>query len=270
MDTRTPLPFEVAAGSVVGREHARAGRNNQDAWCVRGSEHGVALVVADGCGSQACSELGAQLGVRGVAQAALTRLAEDGRVDEAGFLPGLREDVLCLLSELRGELGRDTLGDFLFTVVGAVVTPSHTLVFSAGDGVWSLNGDVHTLGPFPNNAPPYLAYALIRGDDTSFVTRALVPTADVHALLLGTDGVADLAKLGAASLPSSEETVGPLSRFWTEDRYFENPDALRRRLAMLNRESVRADFDARRLVRTPGLLPDDTTMVVLRRRVGRA
>ncbi|MCK8502143.1 protein phosphatase 2C domain-containing protein [Myxococcus fulvus] len=265
------LPFEVAAGSVLGREHARAGRNNQDAWCVRTSEHGLVAVVADGCGSQPCSELGAQLGVRRVAQAALTRLAEDERVDEAGFLPGLREDVLCLLSELRGELGRDTLGDFLFTVVGAVMTPSHTLVFSAGDGVWALNGEVHALGPFPNNAPPYLAYALSRGEeDTPLVRQALVPTEDVHALLLGTDGVADLAKLADVVMPSGDERVGPLSRLWTEARYFENPDALRRRLAMLNRESVRADFDARRLVRTPGLLPDDTTLVVLRRRLGRA
>jgi hypothetical protein len=64
--------------------------------------------------------------------------------------------------------------------------------------------------------------------------------------------------------------VGPLSQFWTDDRYFANPDALRRRLTLINRESVRADFESRRLVRTPGLLPDDTTVVVLRRRMGRA
>ena len=253
------LPFDVAAASVLGREHARAGRNNQDALCVRGSEHGLVAVVADGCGSQPCSELGAQLGVRRLAQAALARLAEGERVDEASFLPGLREDLLCLLSELRGELGRDALGDFLFTVVGAVVTPERTLVFSAGDGVWALNGEVHPLGPFPGNAPPYLAYALLRGEDVALTPRALVPTEDVHALLLGTDGTADLAKL-----------AGPLSQFWTEDRYFSNPDALRRKLALLNRESVRADFAAHRLVRTPGLLPDDTTLVVLRRRMGRA
>ncbi|MCP3168984.1 protein phosphatase 2C domain-containing protein [Myxococcus qinghaiensis] len=264
------LPFDVAAASVQGREHARAGRNNQDAWCVRASEHGLVAVVADGCGSQSCSELGAQLGVRRVAQAALVRLAEDGRVDEAGFLPGLREDVLCLLSELRGELGRDTMGDFLFTVVGAVLTPSHTLVFSAGDGVWCLNGEVQVLGPFANNAPPYLAYALSGGAQTPLVAHALVPTRDVQVLMLGTDGVSDLAKLTEARLPGSDERVGELSRFWTEDRYFANPDALRRRLAMLNREHVRADFEARRLERTPGLLADDTTMVVLRRRMGRA
>ena len=264
------LPFDIAAASVQGREHARAGRNNQDALCIRVSEHGLVAVVADGCGSQPCSELGAQLGVRRLVQAAQQRLLEGERVDEPGFLPGLREDLLCLLGELRGELGRDAMADFLFTVVGAVVTPSKTLIFSAGDGVWALNGEVHPLGPFPGNAPPYLAYALMGGEDVTLSTQALVPTEDVHALLLGTDGVADLARLASARLPEKEEPVGPLSRLWTDDRYFANPDALRRRLALINRESVRADFDTRRLVRTPGLLPDDTTLVVLRRRMGRA
>ncbi|MCP3102613.1 protein phosphatase 2C domain-containing protein [Myxococcus sp. K15C18031901] len=264
------LPFELIAASVQGREHVRTGRNNQDAWCVRGSEHGLVAVVADGCGSQPCSELGAQLGARRVAHAALERLATGARVDEDSFLPGLREDVLCLLGELRKDLGRDVLADCLFTLVGAVVTPAHTLVFAAGDGVWALNGELHPLGPFPGNAPPYLTYALLNDVDTALTSLALVATEDVHALLLGTDGVADLAKLADTALPSGEERVGPLSQFWTQDRYFANPDALRRRLALLNRESVRADFDARRLVRSPGLLADDTTLVVLRRRMGRA
>ncbi|QDE86631.1 protein phosphatase 2C domain-containing protein [Myxococcus xanthus] len=264
------LPFDIAAASVLGREHARAGRNNQDALCIRASEHGLVAVVTDGCGSQPCSELGAQLGARRLARAALVRLADGERVDEPTFLPGLREDVLCLLSELRADLGREVMGDFLFTVVGAVVTSSLTLVFSAGDGVWALNGEVHPLGPFPGNAPPYLAYALMHGEDVALTPRALVPTEDVHALLLGTDGVADLERLATTRMPAGDELVGPLSRLWMEDRYFANPDALRRRLALLNREAVRADFASQQLSRTPGLLPDDTTLVVLRRRMGRA
>ncbi|RKH40422.1 hypothetical protein D7X12_20835, partial [Corallococcus sicarius] len=80
------LPFDVAVGSVQGREHARTGRNNQDAVCVREGEHGLVALVADGCGSQPCSELGAQLGVRRLAQAAQARLARGEAVDGAGFL----------------------------------------------------------------------------------------------------------------------------------------------------------------------------------------
>ena len=265
------LPFDVAAATVMGREHARAGRNNQDAFWARASEHGLAAVVADGCGSGAQSELGAQLGARRVVEGALSLLGLGVPVDSPEFLQRLGADVLCFLQAISGELGERAIGEaLLFTVVGAVVTPEHTLVFSAGDGVWALNGDVQRLGPFPGNAPPYLAYGLLKPGVVSLKANTLRPTAEVDSLLLGTDGAADLADLAGARVPEREEPVGPLSQFWSDARYFQNPDALRRRLSLLNRESVRADFSAQRLVRVPGLLSDDTTLVVLRRRQGRA
>lgn len=265
------LPFDVAAATVIGREHARAGRNNQDAFWARASEHGLAAVVADGCGSGAQSELGACLGARRVVEGALALLGLQVPVDSPEFLQRLGADVLCFLQAVSGELGERAIGEaLLFTVVGAVVTPEHTLVFSAGDGVWALNGEVHRLGPFPGNAPPYLAYGLLKRGAVSLMTNTLRPTAEVDSLLLGTDGAADLADLAGARVPERDEPVGPLAQFWSDERYFHNPDALRRRLSLLNRESVRADFPAQRLVRVPGLLSDDTTLVVLRRRQGRA
>jgi hypothetical protein len=187
------------------------------------------------------------------------------------FLEAVRARVLKFLTTLTAQLGESLVGEhLLFTVVGAVITPARTLVFSAGDGLWALNGQVHPLGPFPNNAPPYLAYGLLSSGAVALERQALVPTDEVMALMLGTDGAADLAKLSAARMPERDEPVGPLSQYWTDERYFQNPDALRRRLALLSRESVRADFTAHRLVRTPGLLADDTTLIVLRRRMGRA
>ena len=267
----SPLPFELAAATILGREHARAGRNNQDAFWARASEHGLVAVVADGCGSGAQSELGAQLGARRVVEGALSLLGQGRGVSAPDFLFQLEADLLCFLKALWGELGEHALGEaLLFTLVGAVVTDEHVLVFSAGDGLWALNGELHPLGPFPGNAPPYLAYGLLKPGAVSLKTQALVPTAEVESLLLGTDGVTELGGLSAARVPERDEPVGPLSQFWSEDRYFTNPDALRRRLALLNREAVRADFGARRLVRVPGLLGDDTTLVVLRRRQARA
>jgi hypothetical protein len=264
-------PFEVASASVVGREHARSGRNNQDALFLQASGEALAAVVTDGCGSGAHSETGAQLGARCVAQAALAVLGQGLPLEAPEFLPAVRAEVLGFLASLTGRLGEALLGEhLLFTIVGAVVTPAQTLVFSAGDGVWALNGQVHPLGPFPHNAPPYLAYGLLSPGAAPLEQQALVPTGEVVSLLLGTDGAADLPGLAEARVPEREEAVGPFSQFWTEDRYFQNPDALRRRLALLGRESVRAEFAARRLVRTPGLLADDTTLVVLRRRMGRA
>lgn len=262
-------PFEVAAASVIGREHARAGRNNQDAFSLLARGEVLAAVVADGCGSGAHSEVGAQLGARCVAQAVLAVSAEGLPVEAPGFLEAVRARVLRFLASLAEQLGGSLVGEhLLFTVVGAALTPTHTLVFSAGDGLWGLNGEIHPLGPFPNNAPPYLAYGLLSPDAVPLERQALMPTGEVMALMLGTDGAADLARLAEARVPERDELVGPLSQYWTDERYFRNPDALRRRLALLNRESVRADFAAHRLERTPGLLADDTTLIVLRRRMG--
>ncbi len=263
--------FDVAAASVIGREHSRTGRNNQDALSLLSQGDVLAAVVADGCGSGAHSEVGAQLGARCVAQAVLAVASEGTPLESAEFLVAVRSRVLKFLRALAEQLGNSLVGEhLLFTVVGAVMTPTQTLVFSAGDGLWALNGEVHPLGPFPNNAPPYLAYGLISEGAVPLEQQVLVPTQDVLALMLGTDGAADLAKLSEARVPERDEPVGPLSQYWTDERYFQNPDALRRRLSLLGRESVRADFTAHRLVRTPGLLADDTTLIVLRRRMGRA
>jgi hypothetical protein len=264
--------FDIAAASVIGREHVRTGRNNQDSLHVCTQGEVLAAVVTDGCGSGAHSEVGAQLGARCVGRAVHAVLGQGVGVEEPEFLERVSAQVLKFLGSLTEQLGTSLVGEhLLFTVVGAVVTPRSTLVFSAGDGLWALNGEVHALGPFPGNAPPYLAYGLLPQGAVKLERQALVPTDEVVALMLGTDGAADLSKLTEAKVPESEEPVGPLSQFWTNERYFQNPDALRRRLSLLGRESVKADFTARRMVRTPGLLADDTTLIVLRRRgLGRA
>lgn len=260
------IVFDIAAASVAGREHVRTGRNNQDALYVRASEHGVAAVVTDGCGSSAHSEVGSWLGARWVVEASLEALAQGARPEEPSFLERVRSEVLRQVGELSSRLGPEALAEaMLFTVVGAVVTPEHTLVFAAGDGVWALNGKVHKLGPFPGNAPPYLTYGLLRPGMSPLERQALVPTPEVHSLLLGTDGAQELLELETTPMPDSDEPVGPFSQLWEEERFFRQPDALRRWLTLLTREHVRADFDARRLVRTPGLLGDDTTLLVLRR-----
>lgn len=260
------ISFDIAAASVAGREHVRTGRNNQDALYVRASEHGVVAVVTDGCGSSGHSEVGSWLGARRVVEVALEALARGARPEEPSFLERVRSEVLRYVEEVSGRLGPEALAEaMLFTVVGALITPEHTLIFSAGDGLWALNGKVHTLGPFPGNAPPYLTYGLLRPGMAPLERQALVPTPEVESLVLGTDGAQELLELEDTPMPESGEPVGPFSQLWEEDRFFRQADALRRWLTLLTREHVRADFEARRLVRTPGLLGDDTTLLVLRR-----
>src|SRR5690606_22784578 len=97
--------FDIAAASVIGREHARAGRNNQDAFSLLAQGEVLAAVVADGCGSGAHSEVGAQLGARCVAQAVLAVASEGVSVEDPGFLEAVRARVLKFLTSLTEQLG---------------------------------------------------------------------------------------------------------------------------------------------------------------------
>lgn len=252
--------FEVAAGSVTGRAHVRSGRNNQDAFCWCATADGLVAVVADGCSSGARSEIGAWLGARTLAESLrrrLPRLADDA----PAALDAARDEVLAQVQASAVALGgrlEDTLGEFfLFTLVGVVLTRTSALLFAAGDGVFALDGRLRVLVS-PDNRPAYPAYAL-DGRRTPFEVWGPFPTASLRTVLVGTDGAADLAAAEERRLPGREERLGPLAQFWEDDRYYRNPYAVGRRLALANR-----DGDA------PGLLPDDTTLVVVRRRGGHA
>lgn len=287
--------FEIAGGTVAGRDHVAAGRNNQDAFAWHQDERCTIAVVCDGCSEGAHSEVGAQLGarlaVRMLRHAIANPTIPGGEHGEPDIALSLPEDIESVLTAARGgirsplsslamtacggqreELLRFVRDHLLATVVGCVIAPWGTVVFSVGDGTYAVNGMLTQIGPFPNNEPPYLAYdllptsALRRGMDLQFRVQAFMPTADVQSLLLGTDGVVDLVAAEQRMLPGKDEAVGPLAQFWTDDRYFRNPDMVRRRLTLINREAVGIDHASGTLVRSPGLLPDDTTLVAIRRR----
>ncbi len=251
--------LELAGGSVTGADHRRTGRGNQDAFTWRRGQRALVAVVCDGCGSGRHSEVGAKLGARLVTEAAVHHLDAGAPAAEPATWSRVARDLLAQLRLLANAMGgslTDTVADyFLFTVVGVAVTPAWTVVFAAGDGLIAVNGDTRQLGPFPGNQPPYLAYALVDGEPApGLAIEARLPTADLTSALVGTDGAVDLA---SADLPP--ETL------WTDDALFRNRDAVRRRLALLAAERVTPDWDARRLVRARGRLPDDTTVIALRR-----
>ncbi len=273
------LSFEVAGGSVRGTRHRHADGNAQDAfhWEARGGL--VVALVTDGCSSGRHSEVGAKLGARLLAEAFLGEWAEGERTGEepagsdgAGFLRRVQARLFGLFLGVMGAMrGRshETLADwFLFAATAAFVTPERVLVACFGDGVAALNGRVRVVGS-EDNRPRYPLYGVLGDPEPTIACPGEllwdVPAAEVETLLLGTDGVADLIAAGRRTLPGTGETVGGLDRFWSDDRYFRNPDAVRRRLARINRDHQRIDWDARRVHREPGLLPDDTTLLVLRR-----
>ena len=274
--------FRIAGGSVPGRDHLGrgrllVGRNNQDAAGWWGTPQVLVALVADGCGAGVHSEVGAHLCVR-LLLASLRRqldplpaaLATDGEAITA--LPAtVHAEVLAQLGQLATQMGErpdQTIRELLLcTLLGALITPAQTVIFAIGDGVYILNGQVTRIGPFAGNAPPYLAYALLDGAACppeladaarQFQILTAVPTAQVETLLLATDGLLDVIARAGEPLPGKTEPLGPVAQFWEDARYLDNPDAIRRRLALANSQALRPDG---RVV--PGLLPDDTTLLVM-------
>lgn len=270
--------FEVSAATVCGRQHNLAGRESQDAYAIVCTPSCLIGFVADGCGSMRHSELGAKLGVR-LGLALLGRLLEENGGaaealrDEAAATALLEQFRLRMCEEISTLSGKMTydcaVSDiiaayFLFTLLGFVVGPTNTAVFGIGDGGFGVNGSVNPIGPFPGNAPPYLAYGLpeiqTRVLATGFTLHAFVPTESLSSLIVATDGLTDL--LIWSEFPEGAES------FWKEDKYFRNPDALRRRLSVISREQIIPDWENRVLERRQSPLRDDTTLIVVRRKGG--
>ena len=280
--------FEIAAGSVAGRDHVLAGRNNQDAYVWSMSDQAVIGVVCDGCSKERHSEVGsqltAQLLVETIRRHHLQGLARGNPnlpfIHRGAYFPfweKVRLDVLAQIRVLANAMGesfsRTVWNYFLFTTVGFIVTELGAAFFSIGDGVFFINDEMVRLGPFTDNKPPYLAYDLVDLPDDSFESSDLrfrldiYPPGAVDSLLIGTDGILDLIKSQDRVIPGKTELVGPISQYWESDRFFRNPDSVRRRLVIINRESVRVDPQKRSLVKEVGRLADDTTLIVLRRQV---
>jgi len=299
--------FQLGADGIPGGEHTRHPRlrNNQDAFTHRQYADLTVAVVADGCsdpgveGSLGRSEGGAHIGAQ-VLRNSLKRhwrrmAATASSRGLAGFTEAIpfvveaaRQDLISHLRVLalamedeQGSLSTVVDDNFLFTLVGALITPVGSAFFAIGDGVIVTNGKVLRIGPFNRaNKPPYLAYALYpssswKDAQLHFVMHRIVATEELDTFLIGSDGVSDLYSLGTQviekpdgtqgpiTIPGSSELIGPLEQYWTKDVYF-TKTGIRRRLALINSRhtSVRG---GELFVEGP-LLPDDTTFVVGRRR----
>jgi hypothetical protein len=254
--------FDIAGGSVAGRSHALSGRCNQDAYALRADGDCLVAAVCDGCGSGAHSEVGAQLGARLVTALLVRRLAAGASLADASSWDALRTDVLEALRPAAiaaGEPMAKTVSDLLlFTIVGVAISGDSGAVFAAGDGFAAIDGEICQLGPFPGNAPPYLGYGLLDGAPApGFSIVRTFAANDVRHVLIGTDGAAALADIDGGRM---------LRDLWENDRHFENRDALRRTLALHNREETRPIWAERRFERKRGLFEDDATVVIVRRR----
>jgi len=237
--------FAVASGSIAGREHVRLHRNNQDGVALRVTDEHVVVVVTDGCSSGPSSEVGARLGAAWLAEHCgrlwslepdeenLCRAAARGLTE---FLAGVARS-LCA----RPETWKPTVNDhLLFTFLVALIGPRRALVFGLGDGLVSVNGKTITLDAGPENAPPYLAYRLVGAWPEPEIHHS-GPADAIDTLLIATDGLHELTRR-----PDLLEALE------NDPRYEKNPSLLHKRLVLLSQ--------------TPGLLQDDATAALIRRR----
>ncbi len=272
--------LKVAWGSVVGSNHRKIWKNNQDAlYLVREQDVFVGF-VADGCGDtidSPYSEVGAHIGVRLATNLVIKEVKKllPGNIKllgETKFWNRVQDDILAQIRVLALPMG-DSLSEvvtkhFLFTLVGVVITKNLTVFVTLGDGAIVINGEYFRIGPYPDNMPMYISYNLI---DTKlslkdpkalkFAVQRIMPTNDIKSFLLGCDGVDDLNNAATKPLPGKTELVGSLSQFWTQDIYFKNPFAGTNRLRLIGEERRFIDWGNQQMIVSPGYLPDDTTFI---------
>ncbi len=274
--------FKLIAGTVAGTAHTKpaqpGSRNNQDSFVIHQDDEVVIGLVADGCGSGAYSETGARLIVQLGLTALLLNLRsfcfsgeEDSVKQEIKkLLFRVKQQILGQISVLAramtppgASFGKVIEDHFLATLVGFVILPEWSFVFHCGDGVYGVNGELFELGPFPDNAPPYLSYNLTgsklleKHEDVLDLQIALIkPTALTENIMVGCDGVMDIRRHADRNLPGQTELLGPVSQLWEEEAYVKNPQLLQRLLNRANRYVSRGEMSS------IGLLPDDTTLVL--------
>ncbi|MBI5077474.1 protein phosphatase 2C domain-containing protein [Candidatus Falkowbacteria bacterium] len=252
--------FIVSFGSVPGSYHRQLFKNNQDAVHVDKSERLLVGVVCDGCGSGAHSEVGAELAARFIVQWLMSKSeplsAPD--VDFEKILEEMREEILEFFRQCAAPLGENltqiVLEYFLFTVVGFVATEKQTVLFTKGDGVFALNGELAAIDE--NNEPSYLSFGLLSQEKArqKFVIRKILDTAGLENLIIATDGLSELEnrKNETIAICGDNQLVGGIGQFVAEDKYGRNASALQKRLNVLGLNHK--------------LLTDDTTVALLRKR----
>lgn len=307
------LPFTFADGSqldvigasVLGADHQKKLRNNQDAfgWGYLNNPPAFVAIVADGCTNEdwGANEVGANTAVEVIKSSILQAIKYGKYPLLKNYDPASHQRFVkfwnAVADNFTNIFGEKLLSPMinpeskntgfasliklygLFTINGVLITNETFDFFSIGDGVLAANGQVFEFGKVYHSKPPFIMYRTVRNmvsfdkSDLEFKHRLRASDTELENFLIGTDGVSHLIEAAEKKIPdpTSDEKVGPLSQFWTEDIYFTAKNALSAKLTRINSEAKVARLDTikgepiARLEIHPGLLPDDTTLIVGRR-----
>lgn len=235
--------------------------------------------MTDGCGSGMHTEIGATLGARIVCTEVLRALNGYSlkqqhilfdHTDHWEWREGIPRRVIAKLEAIADSAGAERAlfvqDHLLFTIVGVLITPRQTAFFSLGDGLIAVNGKQIPLEQADLNAPPYLAYRMVKTtlsqETLSLHVLHTMPTEQLEHFLLATDGLDHMNRNASRLQPGSEIPIGSIEQFWTDEKYVLNRDAIRRKLAACSTDVLRMSDDKTSIAKYPGLLPDDTTLIV--------
>lgn len=196
--------MQFSTATVTGNAHTKPGQpgkiNNQDAIVVRRTVDTTVIVLADGCGSQPKSEVGADLGANITASLILKRLRYNRTINWNKLSKSLCRHIFQFTKY--GSFEEFVLQRFMFTLTAVVIHRGVVTVAAFGDGMMVLDDKIHTFNIPIENTPPYLAYMLMK--DSPYHNRKLRkylqfrimhhgPLSDIKkSLVVATDGLRDL------------------------------------------------------------------------------
>ena len=284
--------IQASCGSVIGRYHLGddnqiKGNRNQDEVKLYQTEDFIIGLVCDGMGDGTFSEFGAAFGARYISKFIANTLKENPDEDlssDSSFWGLLSANLLYELEHLAHTLyvsdeidNPRTWNDFIynhffFTIVGFVVTEKMTTIFSCGDGYYAYNGEVHEMGPYPSNSPPFLMTSLMRKTSQGyypkyyFTVQHHKSTNDLQTLMVSTDGLRYWERNQNKPMPgSSTEKVGPVSRLWEDDINFSSDVSLNMLLRKVQRKVILVNYSEQTRTTEGGYLQDDLAAIVVRR-----
>lgn len=160
------MKYKTSHAFHIGAQHLSLGKPCQD-YALSGTLNGdgAYAIVSDGCSSGGETDIGARI----------VALATKRALEENAHVLGLTTERINVVRDAYMETYRRTLGlehrDMLATCLWALLTPTHTLIHTTGDGVVALKreGDteVYELA-WADNKPYYPAYRL-GGIDQGFI-----------------------------------------------------------------------------------------------------
>lgn len=290
--------FDIAIASVIGSEHIRTGKNNQDAMFVVQGNNFLCGCVSDGCGSCPRSELGAVITTRLVtkhvplciAGATINEVQSRLSMAKDMILTDMRDISLTLSeSQFNPTSGMDVgafdmmpglasfdgtmISTMLATAFGFYACDDFVAVFHIGDGYYAFNGQLVQVDAEDkaNNAPAYTVYGLMPEVASTMAPGALdfsvkiVPMDQFERLMIATDGVRFFSKFSELQIPGKTRKVGGIEQLW-DDKVFTNPYTLQRTLGLLNRDVNMPDWPSETMLTRYSILKDDTTVISIRRK----